>query len=69
MSDRWAITAVRYGKAARRHVPRPGTDAAAGFIPTPDRAGVTTGSVVRLRSARRICEALPGDILIEVIVR
>lgn len=32
-------------------------------------AGVTTGSVVRLRNARRICEGLPGDILIKVIVR
>ncbi len=32
-------------------------------------AGVTTGSVVRLRNARQISDGLPGDILIKVIVR
>lgn len=32
-------------------------------------AGVTTGSVVRLRNARQISDGLPGDILIRVTVR
>jgi curved DNA-binding protein len=32
-------------------------------------AGVRTGSVVRLRNARRISDGLSGDILIEVIVK
>jgi len=32
-------------------------------------AGVKTGSVVRLRNARKISDGLPGDILIKVIVK
>ncbi len=32
-------------------------------------AGVTTGSVVRLRNARQITDGLPGDILIKVVVK
>jgi curved DNA-binding protein len=32
-------------------------------------AGVTTGSVVRLKNARQLSDGLPGDILIKVIVK